>query len=293
MRLSGFTFIKNGLTLGYPIRESIQSIEPLCDEIVINVGFDRPDKTGDDGTYEYLRDHFRADKFRFLKSHWDPLLTKDGIVLSQQTDIALRECRGKYCQYIQGDEALHEDDLPLIERDIGRMDASEEIEGLVFHYLHFYGNVDVVRKSRSGYRYEVRLIRNFRGIGSWRDAQGFRKGTKKILAKKTAATVYHYGWARKEAVMGEKVRRMERLYHGDGAVVGQFGYRRIWGLAPFRGTHPRVMADWIEEHKNDLDIMSLPLQHRWGNVRLALSDLVERACGYRIGEYKNFIEVRR
>ena len=34
-RVSGFTFIKNGLSLGYPIKESIMSIEPLCDEIII------------------------------------------------------------------------------------------------------------------------------------------------------------------------------------------------------------------------------------------------------------------
>jgi len=32
---SGFTFIKDGLNLGYPIKESIQSISDLCDEHVL------------------------------------------------------------------------------------------------------------------------------------------------------------------------------------------------------------------------------------------------------------------
>jgi len=41
--ISGFTFIKHGLNLGYPIKESIESIEPLCDEIIINVGYDDPE----------------------------------------------------------------------------------------------------------------------------------------------------------------------------------------------------------------------------------------------------------
>ena len=49
-QISGFTFIKNGLTLGYPILESVQSIDPICDEVVINVGYDDPNLEKDDGS---------------------------------------------------------------------------------------------------------------------------------------------------------------------------------------------------------------------------------------------------
>ena len=38
MKVSAFTFIKNGQILGYPFLESIQSILPIVDEFVINVG---------------------------------------------------------------------------------------------------------------------------------------------------------------------------------------------------------------------------------------------------------------
>ena len=38
MKVSGFTFIKNGQVLGYPFMESIQSILPIVDEFVINIG---------------------------------------------------------------------------------------------------------------------------------------------------------------------------------------------------------------------------------------------------------------
>ena len=51
-KISGFTFIKNGLTLGYPILESVLSIESICFEVVINVGFNNPECTEDDGTWE-------------------------------------------------------------------------------------------------------------------------------------------------------------------------------------------------------------------------------------------------
>jgi len=38
MKISAFTFIKNGQILGYPFIQSIQSVLPIVDEFVINVG---------------------------------------------------------------------------------------------------------------------------------------------------------------------------------------------------------------------------------------------------------------
>jgi len=38
MKVSAFTFIKNGQILGYPFIQSIQSILPIVDEFVINIG---------------------------------------------------------------------------------------------------------------------------------------------------------------------------------------------------------------------------------------------------------------
>ena len=172
--ISGFTFIKHGLTLGYPIKESIESIEPLCDQIVITVGYDDPELEKDDGTYQYLRDHFPHKKFLFQKSFWDPEMKKGGLVLSQQTNYSLRECRGKYCQYIQGDEALHEDDLHLIHDAVMDMEKNPKLEGLVFNYLHFYGNVNILKHTRNIYRSEVRLIRNGLGAKSWKDRKSTR-----------------------------------------------------------------------------------------------------------------------
>jgi len=287
--VSGLTFIKNGLTLGYPIKESIESIEPLCDEIVINVGYDDPNLEKDDGTYEYLRDNFNHEKFIFLKTPWDPNLTERGLILSEQTNIALEKCSGKYCQYIQGDEVVHEDDLPIIHNSIMEMEKDQSIEGLVFNYLHFYGNVDIIKYTRNIYRREVRLVRNGLGIKSWLDAQGFRhQNDTKISAKLTSARIFHYGWARKEQIMNDKVREFNKLYHGKNHQSDHFQYHRQWGLHPFTKTHPEVMRKWIEEHRNDLDIMNLKLEWNRETLGLMVSDLVEKLTDYRIGEYKNY-----
>ena len=44
MKVTGFSFIKNAVKFQYPIVEALQSILPLCDEIVVAVG-DSEDKT--------------------------------------------------------------------------------------------------------------------------------------------------------------------------------------------------------------------------------------------------------
>lgn len=287
--VSGFTFIKNGLTLGYPIKESVQSIEPLCDEVVINVGFDDPSCEKDDGTWEYLNSHFTHPKFKFIKSYWDPKLTKQGLILSQQTNIALDACSGKICQYIQGDEAVHEKDYSTIHDGHIQMLRDKTIEGLVFGYTHFYGNVDIVKHTRNIYRREVRAIRNGIGVKSHLDAQGFKiNGTEKLKCTQIPASIYHYGWARQEQLMAKKTEAFEKLYHGQDHQVKEYSYDRIWGLKQFKGTHPKVMSEWIESNKNDIDFWSLPLRFEWKNIGLAISDAVEGMTGYRMGEYKNY-----
>lgn len=289
--ISGFTFIKNGLTLGYPIRESVESIEPVCDEIIINVGFDDPNLVKDDGTYEYLRDHLTHSKYKFVKNYWDPEKTSQGLVFSEQTNLALKKCQGKYCQYIQGDEIVHENDLSLIHNEVIAMEDRPEIEGLIFQYLHFYGNVDIIRYTRSVYRREVRLIRNGLGIKSWLDAQGFRHADDtKIKAKLSKARIFHYGWAREQQVMKEKVQVMSTFYHGPEGDKNQadFAYQNLWGLKNFEGQHPELMKEWIRKNRNTLDLRSMKMKFKLKDLGLVLSDGIEKLTNYRMGEYKNY-----
>jgi hypothetical protein len=46
MKVSGFTILRQTVRLGYPFTESIRSLLPLVDELVVGVG------DGDDGTWE-------------------------------------------------------------------------------------------------------------------------------------------------------------------------------------------------------------------------------------------------
>ena len=49
MKVSGFTFVRNAVKYDYPVVESIASILPLCDEVVVAVG------QSEDGTRALIR----------------------------------------------------------------------------------------------------------------------------------------------------------------------------------------------------------------------------------------------
>lgn len=290
MKVSGFTFIKNGISLGYPFIESVLSIDPLCDEIIINVGFNDPECTEDDGTYELIKKNFSGSKYKIIKNYWDPEIASSGEILSQQTNLALAECQGDICQYIQGDEALHQQDFQKIKQGYQELNQRDDLHGLVFKYIHFYGNTNVYRYTRTVYRREVRTIKNGCDIKSWKDAQGFRFGNgTKINAKLIDASVYHYGWARQQDVMDKKMKSFSKLYHGkDFELQNNFEYRRIWGLKPFEGTPPQTHLNWVKENTHPTDLLALKPSYRIRDWDIIVSDFVEWLTGYRIGEYKNY-----
>jgi hypothetical protein len=70
------------------------------------------------------------------------------------------------------------------------------VQGLLFKYIHFYGNYNFVGNSRRWYRREIRIIRPNIGISSYKDAQGFRLDDKKLYVKEIDAYIFHYGWVK-------------------------------------------------------------------------------------------------
>src|SRR5215472_16718708 len=107
MKISGFTFIRNGCTLGYPFEAAISSLLGLCDEVIVNV----PRSTDD--TLRVVRG-IRDNRIKIIETEWDEAQRTAGLALSHHTNLALRECGGDWCVYIQGDEVLHENSIPAM-----------------------------------------------------------------------------------------------------------------------------------------------------------------------------------
>ena len=68
MKVSAFTFIKNGQILGYPFVQSIKSILPIVDEFIVNVG------DSEDETLEMI-ESINDNKIRVIRSKWSEKLT--------------------------------------------------------------------------------------------------------------------------------------------------------------------------------------------------------------------------
>ena len=247
MKVSGFTFIRNAILLDYPIVAAIKSILPLCDEVVVAVG------NSDDDTLGLIQNIDR--KVKIIQTTWDDSLRQNGRVLAVETDKALAAINpaADWAIYIQGDEVMHEADHPNIFNAMTQYQHDNEVDGLLFDYLHFYGSYDFIGVSNNWYKKEIRIIKPGRGIFSFRDAQGFRKAPdQKLKVALANAKVYHYGWVKDPTAMQRKQESFHKLWHDDAwleknvKVATAFDYEdHIHELARFEGKHPIWISDRI------------------------------------------------
>lgn len=286
MKVSGFTFIRNAIRFDYPIREAILSILPVCDEVVVMVG------NSDDGTRELI-ESIGDPRIKIFDSIWDDSLREGGRVLAEETNKAFDRISpdADWAFYIQGDEVFHEHGVEAIQDAMKTYLDDQRVEGLLFHYHHFYGSYDYIGDSRRWYRKEIRIIRNDKSIRSWRDAQGFRKNGKKLNVKPVYAFMHHYGWVKPPKVMQEKQLNFNKLWHSDEWVkehipnVSEFDYSGIDSLSRFRGVHPVVIRDRIaaSNWKFTFD----PTKRKRSLKQIFLK-VIEDFTGWRIGEYRNY-----
>ncbi|MBI9068230.1 MAG: hypothetical protein JEZ09_13130 [Salinivirgaceae bacterium] len=248
MKVTGFSFIRNGLKFDYPIVEAIKSILPLCDEFVVAVG------NSEDETYELIN-NIDKEKIKIIETVWDDSLREGGKVLADETNKAFQAISddSDWCFYIQGDEVIHEKYHPAILEGMQKWKDDKNVDGLLFDYSHFYGSYDYVGASLHWYPKEIRVIKNNKSIYSYRDAQGFRKGAnQKLNVKPIKAFVYHYGWVKDPRAMQMKQETFNKLWHDDEWMeknvvkAEEFDYSVIDALELFNGTHPLVMKERIE-----------------------------------------------
>ncbi len=288
MRVAGFTFIRNAILYDFPAEEAITSVLPLCDEFFVAVG-----RSGD-GTLDRIRT-LSPGKIRIIETEWDETLYSGGAVYASETDKAFDAIPGIYdwCFYIQGDEVLHEKYLGPVRSAMQRWLNDQEVEGLLFRYRHFYGTYDYVADSRHWYRQEVRIIRNNKKIRSFRDAQGFRIGQRKIRVAPADAEIYHYGWVRHPRDMQEKIDAVRKFYQGEDQPVpaaGEFDFGKHYdSLIRFEGTHPRVMQERIDRLNWKVEVDT---RRRHFNLRYAILYWVEKITGIRPFEFRNYKIIR-
>jgi hypothetical protein len=317
MKISGFSMGRNVSKLYYPVKESVLSILPLVDEFVYVLGAGDEDDT----TREQLLS-LKSDKLRIIDTVWDLEKYPRGMEHAHQTDIAREACSGDWLLYLQADEVIHEKYLPVIRERCEELLDDEEVEGMLFRYVHFWGDYDHYNDSHGWYRHEIRIIRNRPDIHSWESAQSFRRipdfdglsyrkkeGSHKLKVAAVDAEVYHYGWVRPPEYMKKKTRAINTNHRGAAVVEAQekamqekgieFDYGPLHRIPVFRGTHPKVMKekistfDWKDQLQYRGKKRPNTTVHKHERLKYRIISWFERLLGRSLFSFKNYELLKR
>lgn len=258
MKISGFTMVRNATKFYFPIKESIASVLPLVDEFIVALG----EGDEDDRTREEI-ESLQSDKIKIIDRIWDEKEFVESRIFANETTFALNQCSGDWCIYIQADEAIHEKDHPTILEACKKYVDNDEVDGLLFKYHHFFGDYEHYLPFHGWYKNEIRIVKNNRGVYSYRDAQSFRKNeNEKLTVAPIDAYIYHYGWVRPPHMMQSKKKEHDTMHHGREKIEKAYlerpdvyNYGALGKVPLFKGTHPKVMDEFRKKifWKKDLN----------------------------------------
>ncbi len=242
--LYGFTLLRNGVKYDYCFEESLKSLAGVSEKVYLALG------AGEDSTEEKVQ---ALPKIHSIPTVWDDSLREGGLILSQQTNIALDGLRADHGEneaawgfYLQCDEVLHEDDYELIKRDVQKA-QDEGCDTIAFRYLHFWQSHHEIAINKKWYPQEIRCVKLKTSIESWGDAQTFRHHQKVYYSE---ARIFHYGHVREESSYHEKKRDILRLYHADHRLSKYKRRERRYDnqteTLTYLGPHPQLMQERIE-----------------------------------------------
>lgn len=260
MRVSGFTIVQNAVKYNYPVVEAIKSILPICDEMIVLIG------ESEDSTLE-LVESINDPKIKIFQNRWN-FKENRSLELSKQTNVALSKCTGDWAFYIQSDEAVHENDLPVLKRLMLKHLDDNKIDAIRFKYIHFYGSFYRYRIDGGWYQKEDRIIRNDGNIHSVGDAKGFaRIDGEQMKRVASPCYIYHYGWVHDALLMNERRVNTESIWQGEDA-TGQksksFKFQEITKFPIYFGKHPKVMENRVENHRLTVeDLKQIRKQFFW------------------------------
>lgn len=296
MKISGYTYVRNGLQFSYPFIEAIKSALPVVDEFVVVLG------DSSDGSREAIL-NLLSPKVKIVDTVWDLSMRVGGKLFAQQSNLGLAAASGDWILHLQADEIIHEKDADRLRRLIVEYNEYPAVEGLLFPFLNFRGDYSHIVTGRSRHRFEIRAFRSNPRVRAYKDSQGFRKFTsndayeegekgEKLNVVKIDVPIYHYSHVRPPQLMQEKAKFFDHFYTTDSELekrhkkeIVEYDYNDVDRLSVFSGTHPAVMKPIIDamdwEFKYDPSKSKSSLRHR-------LLNRLEDITGWRIGEYKNY-----
>ena len=221
MRLSIYTFVKNGLFQDYHVVDMLRHHLPLADEIIVNEGYST------DGTYEQIS---RLDpKIKIFRSHWGQASSFDWF-LKFKND-ARQACTSDWCILLDCDEFIPEWEFDRLRTYLER---TQDVM-VPMRLVNFYANYKVFHRDPEKVNWPGRKMtihRNVADIEVWGDGSNVRRrGTQLSWDTSTEEfACHHFGFVRSAARLREKWRNLQGNLHNS---------RRKW----FRV--PSFVFDWF------------------------------------------------
>lgn len=251
--LSVATYVSNPKSLEFYLRELINSVKPISDEIiVINM-----DQCKDDRSETSLLLCGYYDIVRTFHLPWQKRMMKNMGRIARSVAISQASC--DYVLILDCDEVIHEKDHDKIKKC---MEMDHDIYS--FRTLHFYRDYNHIKygvntsdPGQVWYDHRPKMFKNNLGIFDMHDKNGNYSGLVtfngedcQTIAKKTSIEIFHYGHVRSKEVYVKKTNDIERSYHPDWKDIQVEDFEwNISGTKLFEGTHPKVMKKRIENHK--------------------------------------------
>ena len=232
MKLSLYTFVRNGLHLDFHTVPMLKHHLPLADEIVVLEGYST------DGTYEAIRDI--DPRIRIERAEWGR--PGEFSWYTNFKDRARALCTGDWCLYLDCDEFLPDYDFARLRERLSS--ASEDL--LPLEVVNFYGNYRVFHVNPEKVHWpgrKVAIHRNLPDVEFWGDGTNVRRHGQDYQWPPTRPyefSCHHFGFVRRAARLREKWRKQGEMYRGKrGLPIPSF----VFDLMPHRWEDPMYMPD--------------------------------------------------
>lgn len=242
--IGGNVTVRNAIELDYPFRECIESLLPVCDEVIVT------DSDSTDGTRQELnRWAKKQKKLRILNYPWGNPVGKIDWILDKE-NFGRERLNSHYHLMLEADEILHEDSYKEVLEAV-------TVDGSVKQCIRVNFWHDPQHMVPFGHLLSTKVIR-LAPKSMWMPGDApHPKGEYMMgLSVPCGIKIMHYGYLREDEAFYRKMLSLGLLIHGveDPVVVACKGA----GIKPkdinwfgttkpelFTGTHPKVIRQWL------------------------------------------------
>jgi len=208
MKISIYTFVKEGLYMDFHVVEMLKHHLDFADEIIVNEGYST------DGTYEAIKD--LHEKIHISRNQWDQSDPKAWH--ANFKDHTRKLCTGDWCILLDCDEFIPEWEFEKIRAYVSQ--APQSIAVVPLKLVHFYGNYKVYNPKPAELGWPVqcnRIHRNLENIEVWGDGCNVRikDSQDRSYIEETPFECHHFGFVRNAARLRQKWRRQAKEVYAD------------------------------------------------------------------------------